>query len=85
MAVGVETQPTFNPGKPKILFNGTYSSSVIGVYEHIYWDIHPDSKRFLMLKPATSTAAAPAETVPPPKINIIVNWFEELKRLAPVK
>jgi len=49
------------------------------------WDIHPDGKRFLMIKPPASTGAAPAAAGPRPKINIVVNWFEELKQRVPVK
>jgi len=41
------------------------------------WDISPDGKRFLMMKEAGPTGK-PAEA--PRKINIVVNWFEVLKR-----
>jgi serine/threonine-protein kinase len=68
MAVRVETDPEFKPGKPIVLFRGTYSD---------YWDISPDGKRFLMMKKITAEA--------PRKINIVVNWFEELKQRVPVK
>jgi pectate lyase len=46
------------------------------------WDISPDGKRFLMMKEAGSTAS---ETGGPRKINIVVNWFEELKQRVPMK
>jgi len=49
------------------------------------WDIHPDGKRFLMIKPPTSASTAPPAAGPRPKINIVLNWFEELKQRAPVK
>jgi hypothetical protein len=48
------------------------------------WDISPDGKRFLMLKEAPS-AAKPAAAEASGKINIVVNWLEELKQLAPTK
>jgi Tol biopolymer transport system component len=76
MAVPVETEPTFKPGKAKVLFRGTYFGPAANT-DVPFWDIHPDGKRFLMLK------EAPAEV--PRKINIVVNWFEELKQRVPVK
>jgi hypothetical protein len=83
MSVEVETEPTFKPGKPKVLFKGTYVSE--GALSGTLWDISPDGKRFLMLKPPASAGAAPTAAVPQPKIHIVVNWFEELKQRVPVK
>jgi serine/threonine protein kinase len=82
MAVAVETEPTFKAGKPEPLFRGAYAhwSDTEG---HPF-DIHPDGKRFLMMKPTASTGAAPA-TAGPRRINFVVNWFEELKQRVPVK
>ena len=45
------------------------------------WDISPDGKRFLMMKEAGTAAAAEG----PRKINIVLNWFEELKQRVPTK
>jgi serine/threonine-protein kinase len=73
MAVAVQTEPTFNPGKTEALFQGKYTS---------YWDISHDGKRFLMLKEPQSTASGGEG---PRKINIVLNWFEELKQRVPVK
>jgi serine/threonine protein kinase/Tol biopolymer transport system component len=84
MAVAVETEPTFKPAKPKVLFKGTYFSTGAPI-ELTLWDISPDGKRFLMIKPAASTSAAPTAASAQPKINIVVNWLEELKQRVPVK
>jgi serine/threonine protein kinase len=73
MAVRVETNPEFKPGKPTVLFRGAYSYIWDGMPS---WDIGPDG-RFLMMKEAAAEA--------PRKINIVVNWFEELKRRVPAK
>jgi Tol biopolymer transport system component len=81
MAVGVETEPTFKPGNPKILFKGKY---LFSGNEYVFWDISPDGKRFLMLKQVASTEEAPV-AVSPREINIVLNWFEELKQRVPVK
>jgi hypothetical protein len=55
-----------------------------GNYFLTNWDINPDGKRFLMIK---SPAAAGSESASagPRKINIILNWFEELKERVPTK
>ena len=86
MAVSVRTDPSFSiVGIPRILFRGTYVQ-VTGL-EGTPWDISPDGKRFLMMKPpAPATGAPPAAAAHgPKKINIVINWFEELKQRVPVK
>lgn len=50
----------------------------------IAWDIHPDSGRFLMLSYST-TPDDGSKVENPDKINIVLNWFEELKQRAPVE
>jgi len=77
IAVTVETTPTFKAGLPKVLFRGKYFS-LIGHN----WDISPDGKRFLMIK---NIQGEPSSTASPRKINIVLNWFEELKQRVPVK
>ena len=42
------------------------------------YDVSPDGQRFLMVKQPANQAAAP-------QIIVVQNWFEELKRLVPVK
>jgi hypothetical protein len=39
--------------------------------------VSPDGQRFLMLKPVESAEVAPTQ------INVVLNWFEELKRRVP--
>jgi hypothetical protein len=74
MAVEVETEPILKLGTPRSLFSNKY----IGQF-----DIHPDGKRFLMTKePETIDDESTAEI--PRKINIVLNWFEELKERVPV-
>jgi serine/threonine-protein kinase len=78
MAVEVEADPTFSAGKPTILFQGEYMYA--GNPSLNPWDISLDGKRFLMVKQAE---AATTEEESRPKINIILNWFEELKDRVP--
>jgi len=46
------------------------------------WDINPDGKRCLIIKEAGSNTS---EAVGPRKINIVLNWTEELMQRVPVK
>jgi serine/threonine-protein kinase len=80
MAVSVETDPAFKAAKPETLFKGTYVQ--LSTSSGQPWDISPDGKRFLMMKDAGSTSS---ETGGPRKINIVLNWFEELKQRVPGK
>jgi eukaryotic-like serine/threonine-protein kinase len=83
MAVAVKTSPVFNLETPEALFQGSYiSTSMIGPLTFNAWDISPDGKRFLMMKETSSTGSAGGV---PLKINIVLNWTEELKQRVPVK
>jgi len=80
MAVSVKTEPTFSKeGNPIEIFRGRYVGSP---RRGKAWDIHPDGKRFLMIKPPGISVSA---TEGPRKINVIVNWLEELKQNLPGK
>jgi Tol biopolymer transport system component len=79
MAIAVETKPVFNPGTPRTLFHTNFVSGT-----GMQWDISPDGKRFLMMK-SPASGEVPTAAAPRPKINIVVNWFEELKQRVPVK
>jgi dipeptidyl aminopeptidase/acylaminoacyl peptidase len=73
--VDVRTEPVFTAGKPRVLFDQVYFHTM-GARGY---DVSPDGQRFLMLK---------GKDVQPKLANEIVlvqNWFEELKRLAPIK
>ena len=72
MAVEVTTQPAFAAGKPRMLFEGRYQPSPV---QSTNYDVSPDGQRFLMLKPTEQAA--------PTQINVVLNWFEELKRKVP--
>ena len=77
MVVSIQTQDqTLRAGSPRVLFEGQYVSHSNPVGFQFY-DISPDGKRFLMLK----EGELPEE---PNQINVVINWFEELKRLVPV-
>jgi serine/threonine-protein kinase len=54
MAVAVETKPTISFGTPKNLFKSIYAGAAL--LSGVPWDIHPDGKRFLMIKPPRGAA-----------------------------
>jgi len=74
MAAEIITQPSFSAGKSKILFGGPYQPTPATLTNY---DVSPDGQRFLMLKPTEQAEAAPTQ------INVVLNWFEELKRRVP--
>ena len=76
MAVDVETKSGFSAGKPRMLFEAPYLQTGIN---SPYYDVSPDGQRFLMLKPVEAQTSAPTQ------INVVLNWFEELKKKVPVK
>jgi eukaryotic-like serine/threonine-protein kinase len=69
MVVKVETRPTFRVGTPTKLFEARYK-----VAYDANFDVAPDDQRFLMIKP---NAADDVRT-----LHVVLNWHEELKRLA---
>jgi Tol biopolymer transport system component len=68
ISVDVETDPVFKKGKSEALFKDIY---IWGI-RHQNYDVHPESEQFLMLKNLYSRG-----------ITLVINWTEELKRLAP--
>jgi Tol biopolymer transport system component len=73
MAVDIATQPSFAAGTPRLLFEGQYVPAP-GASPN--YDVSPDGQRFLMLKPIEQAAG-------PTQINVVLNWFEELKQKVP--
>ena len=83
LAAAVRTDPAFSVEDPKLMFTGAYVAAnfVLGSLELNPWDITPDGKRFLMMKAPSASATAAGQR----KINIVLNWTEELKQRVPVK
>jgi len=74
IAVPFQTDPSFAVGNPEVLFEGDYHLAAGGPN----YDVSRDSERFLMIKRIEDASALP-------QIIIVENWFEELKRLAPIE
>jgi hypothetical protein len=68
-----EADPSPQVGEPKVLFEKPFLGG--NQYGRMY-DLSPDGQKFLMIQSA--------EPPPPPaQLNVILNWFDELKRLVP--
>ncbi len=73
MAVSVETGTSFTAGTPELLFEGRFK---LGVHGSLSYDVSADG-RFLMIERSQD------ETTD--RLHVVLNWFEELKRLAPTE
>jgi serine/threonine protein kinase len=74
MVVDISTQHGFTASTPRMLFEGRYEQPPVPLHN---FDVSPDGQRFLMLKPVEQEQAATTQ------INVVLNWFEELKRRVP--
>jgi serine/threonine-protein kinase len=76
MRVAVSTSPRFRAGTPEVLLDEQYFT---GFYAMVrYFDIAPDGKSFVFVK-------EDEEWGKPTEIRVVLNWFEELKRLVPAE
>jgi serine/threonine protein kinase len=71
-AVAIEIEPSFSLGEPNDLFTEwAERNNMVRNY-----DFDPVNRRFIMVKPLQEEST-------PTQINVVLNWFEELKRLVP--
>ena len=78
-------QALVNPGQafrvatPRMLFEGSWAqNSDISPSRNM--DLHPDGETFVLVTDPTAELAASVSRGMP--VRLVVNWFEELKRLA---
>ena len=69
--VDISTRPALSASKPRLLFEGQYLRAIGSLPN---WDISPDGQRFLMLKAIELNVT---------QVNVVLNWFEELKQKVP--
>ena len=72
MVVTIETNPTLQVGTPRLLFEGSYARPLYLPSPALY-DVTPDGQRFVMVQEKRVVN----------RLQVVVNWFEELKRLVP--
>jgi serine/threonine-protein kinase len=71
LAVDVSTGSTLSAGKPRELFSAQYQRAQGNLPS---WDVSSDGQRFAMLKTLELNVT---------QVNVVINWFEELKQKAP--
>ena len=78
----VQITPTFSRGRPEELFALVDKGLLTGpeILVGPLWDITPDGEQFVMVQPATADNNETARD----RVNIVLNWFEELKARVPV-
>jgi serine/threonine-protein kinase len=79
MRVAVTGGSVWKASAPSKVLEVRYGIDAINLFRRNY-DIAPDGRRFLMIKPASSDG-----TGGPPQIVVVQHFDEELKRLVPVK
>ena len=73
-AVAVTTEPSFQPGRPTLLFEGSFEPR--GTFHN--YDVSPDGKRFVMVQREEASASAPD------RLHVVLHWLDELERRVPV-
>ena len=76
-SIRVSTEPSFSFSSGQVLPVEEFLS--FSFYRS--FDVTPDGQRFLVVLPAEPTDSGDA---PNPSINVVLNWFEELKERVPV-
>ncbi|MDA2938819.1 hypothetical protein MYX75_11230 [Acidobacteria bacterium AH-259-A15] len=71
MVASLQTDPFLVLGEKRLFESVRFWS----IYYRAHYDVHPDGRRFLMLEKGGDESR--------PRINVVLNWFEELKRLVP--
>ena len=72
MAVSVATGPSFSADPPHVLFEGKYYYADVWAPSYA---VMPDGQHFLLQTPSV--------VEPVRQIQVVLNWFEELKRRVP--
>ena len=75
MSVAVDTRSAFQAGTTKTLFNGVFD---LRSNSGESYDVDPRGNRFFMIRLAEDDSSGA-------QVRIVLNWFDELRRLAPVQ
>ena len=82
MSVVVSTEPILRVGVPELLFDEPgFAGFTLSGSPRAWFDVSRDGQRFVMLQQPLDIAMS---GVAQSKINIVLNWFQELKERVPV-
>ena len=73
MAVDITTQPTFQAGTPRAVLEEGFR--LVAGAQGANYDVSPDGQRFLTVRDSAENLT---------QLNIVLNWFQELKERVPV-
>ena len=73
MAVDITTEPTFQAGTPRVVLEEGFR--LVAGTQGANYDVSPDGQRFLMVQGGEANLT---------QLNVVLNWFEELKERVPV-
>jgi Tol biopolymer transport system component len=73
MSVAVSTAPTLSLGAPRLVFDHRYAFGAPLTIPN--YDVSPDGERFVMIKDESSSG----------RLNVVLNWTEELKQRVPTR
>jgi len=76
MAVDIPDNPDADPGRPRVLFD--LGRVVFEGYPVRAYDVDPQGRRFFV---AIGREGSPPAGIT--RINMVLNWFDELQRLCP--
>jgi hypothetical protein len=80
MSAAVLQGPPFKAGPPTKVLDAPDPAYVsVGQPVRMY-DVSPDGRRFLMIKPAADSG----QTTAPASMTVVQGWFDELRRRVPV-
>jgi hypothetical protein len=82
--VEATTRPSFAFGNPATLSKPSFWLDSGGDQARQY-DVLPDGQRFIIRVPAGSIGASTNATPSAPRIEIVLNWTEELKQRVPTR
>jgi serine/threonine-protein kinase len=72
MVVDISAGPTFQAGTPRVLLEGQFQFRLGGLTPD--YDVSPDGQRFLVVQGGDANLT---------QLNVVLNWFEELKKRVP--
>jgi len=72
MVAKIETEPELRAEEPELLFEGRFIRT-----PRTNYDVTADGERFVMVYPSESGGSERRQ------LNVVLNWFQELERLAP--
>jgi serine/threonine-protein kinase len=76
-SVAIETDSEFSASMPEVIYSGPYLGAVN--FGLPYYDVSPDGEDVFLIR------AAGQEERQSTQVHVVLNWFEELKRLVPTE